>query len=956
MEKGIMEELKDDKFNVKKFLFLFKKLFPIRDIDENSKKEIQLVAKALKNTPAVYIIERIYYDQLSYFSKLFFLNDFDITRALYHENKNKNIKACLEQYNYVLNKIHHFYQICLENVKLVDPSKGFMIRVEHRIHSLISHFSQGLEDINYLYYSQSFKIFSLLYYHKIAKVQKIRETVNKDYQLSKEECVLFVIPELNNFKVCIDTWDQSEFYTEYLNGEEEDEEEEEGYNDIDMIYEDDENIINEDNSKEVSSSPSLNRGGDDDHKEKIEGNPSEMEDIEMKDQEMIDDEEEGEDNNNNNDDENDSSSDSEGEMEPEIEYKGNIWEDAELEMGEGEHDNDGDLDISKHELLNDNDNLIAAHNHIRKFVINSAHTLADNFLYRYEYIISAVLNRYVKAHIYNNYKGIFNEPLLVRSISWLNCLTIPFQRLIWQPDLNPDSVKSFNSWNSRINFLIYRTYFDLRTSELFDIIVEYPDSKWALIDLKISIKKTGLIKELISTLNYSIEKRLLHQGAKTSDIVHQYISLIKSMQILDSSGLLLEQISDPIKKYLRDREDTIKCIIQIIVDDNNNDLLEGISKNDITTLEDMNIDNYNNDNWMPELLEIDPANEAVKRKSVDIISTLLNIYDSKDIFIKEFQELLANRLLALKSYDSKRELKNVELLKLRFGESSLQLCEVMVKDISSSRRIDYNIHTDPDSSLDHDKDKGKEEEGHKKEKEEEPNNDSLPLHAKILSHLFWPPFKANNLKFPKEIQKYADIYSKKYTTLKPSRKLQWLPYLGNVSLTVELEDRTLTFDDLTPLQAIILYHFQKKDQWELDELSNELEVTSVLVKRAISYWVSNGVMKEISKNVFKILETEEEIVVDVDNEEQTHAIEEVDDSSTLQNAKEQEMEKMRIYWTFISNMVTNLGGMTIERIHQMLQVCLPDYKSQIEKLESFLELMVQENKLEVNGDIYTIKK
>jgi len=35
--------------------------------------------------------------------------------------------------------------------------------------------------------------------------------------------------------------------------------------------------------------------------------------------------------------------------------------------------------------------------------------------------------------------------------------------------------------------------------------------------------------------------------------------------------------------------------------------LEGISKNDITTLEDMNIDNYNNDNWMPELLEIDPG-------------------------------------------------------------------------------------------------------------------------------------------------------------------------------------------------------------------------------------------------------------------------------------------------------------------------------------------------------------
>ncbi|OUM62073.1 hypothetical protein PIROE2DRAFT_11723, partial [Piromyces sp. E2] len=227
----------------------------------------------------------------------------------------------------------------------------------------------------------------------------------------------------------------------------------------------------------------------------------------------------------------------------------------------------------------------------------------------------------------------------------------------------------------------------------------------------------------------------------------------------------------------------------------------------------------------------------------------------------------------------------------------------------------------------------------------------LPLHAKILSHLFWPPFKENNLKFPKEIQKYADIYSKRYTTLKPSRKLQWLPYLGNVSLTVELEDRTLTFDDLTPLQAIILYRFEEKDHWELNELANELEVTSSLVKRGIVFWMNKGVMKEISKDVFKILENKEEISVDIE-EEENQTIEEVDESNTIQDSKDQKMEKMRIYWTFISNMVTNLGGMTIERIHQMLQVCLPDYKSHLEQLASFLELMVQENKLELNDIVY----
>jgi len=56
--------------------------------------------------------------------------------------------------------------------------------------------------------------------------------------------------------------------------------------------------------------------------------------------------------------------------------------------------------------------------------------------------------------------------------------------------------------------------------------------------------------------------------------------------------------------------------------------------------------------------------------------------------------------------------------------------------------------------------------------------------------------------------------------LKPQRKLQWLPFLGNVSLTVELEDRTLTFNDLTPMQAIILYHFQDQGKKKYLKLMN----------------------------------------------------------------------------------------------------------------------------------------
>lgn len=37
------------------------------------------------------------------------------------------------------------------------------------------------------------------------------------------------------------------------------------------------------------------------------------------------------------------------------------------------------------------------------------------------------------------------------------------------------------------------------------------------------------------------------------------------------------------------------------------------------------------------------------------------------------------------------QVRNIELLKLRFGESNLYLCEVMVKDITDSKRINSHI-------------------------------------------------------------------------------------------------------------------------------------------------------------------------------------------------------------------------------------------------------------------------
>ena len=72
---------------------------------------------------------------------------------------------------------------------------------------------------------------------------------------------------------------------------------------------------------------------------------------------------------------------------------------------------------------------------------------------------------------------------------------------------------------------------------------------------------------------------------------------------------------------------------------------------------------------------------VLSRRSSDIISMLVNIYGSKELFVNEYRTLLADRILTHFNYDTEKEIRYLELLKLRFGESQLHYCEVIRKII-----------------------------------------------------------------------------------------------------------------------------------------------------------------------------------------------------------------------------------------------------------------------------------
>ena len=62
----------------------------------------------------------------------------------------------------------------------------------------------------------------------------------------------------------------------------------------------------------------------------------------------------------------------------------------------------------------------------------------------------------------------------------------------------------------------------------------------------------------VQSLKNILRQKLLYLGVNTTDILTAYITAIKALRILDPSGVLRELVCDPVRKYLRTRDDTVR--------------------------------------------------------------------------------------------------------------------------------------------------------------------------------------------------------------------------------------------------------------------------------------------------------------------------------------------------------------------------------------------------------------
>lgn len=313
-------------------------------------------------------------------------------------------------------------------------------------------------------------------------------------------------------------------------------------------------------------------------------------------------------------------------------------------------------------------------------------------------------------------------------------------------------------------------------------------------------------------------------------------------------------------------------------------------------------------------------------------------------------------------------MKLLELLKTRFGEAPLQSCEVMIKDIQDSRRVDGVIRRNQklDPSAQEIAAARQNSEMFKQEYTSPEGMLKPSLHAKILSRLFWPQLHSETYRVPDDIVELQKSYEQGFESLKNSRKLTWLQGLGQVTVELELQDRVV-LEEVHTWQATVIWAFQSNEGEDssitrsVEELVEHLEMNETLVRSALKFWTGKMVLREIRNDEYVVLETlnqEDRARSDAQAVAAVTATESSTDDNTLMSNDDLASEKMQMYWQFIQGMLTNSSPqMPLQQIAMMLKMLIVDgFPYSNEELQEFLGLKVAAGELDFVAGKYKLKK
>jgi anaphase-promoting complex subunit 2 len=584
--------------------------------------------------------------------------------------------------------------------------------------------------------------------------------------------------------------------------------------------------------------------------------------------------------------------------------------------------------------------------------------------------LKLALRRKMKQYVRDVITGDYEASGLFETLRcWKDQTILPWLQsaLIISSLTDPEEEQEMERWSQRLQHWLADTYCEVRNEEIFELVADYPDSHEAVLELRYVLQQSNCgshefptlqlpYERLRNALRSALVRRVCHAGATTSQIIDVYIATIKVMRVMDPSDRLLQVVAEPVRLYLQTRLDTVRCITTSLTDaDQGGELYEELRRQDAKPLEQVTVDSDDEEepptmDWQPRPSIHQPKGTFLETLSTnnnadgDILAMLVSIYGSKDLFVNEYRLMLADKLLASVDYNTDKEVHTLELLKLRFGESSMRNCEVMIKDMDDSKRANTNIQ----GSL---KSRG---------------TTSSTVDAAIISHIFWPTLHSDSLVHHPRIQVKLDDFSTMYANLKNPRKLVWMHQLGTVQLELDvIEDgpngepviMTKEFS-CSPLLATLISHFEDRTEWTAEDLSNETGVASHAIKKRMIYWINHRVITvhitPAGVTVYNLATLASHEENDAHGSPQHLASEDDDLHDHTVSISAQQDQEMDVFLSYVVGMLTNLGQLPLKTIHNNLKTFVTGsdvrYDKTPQQLSAFLQNLCRQERLECGPD------
>ncbi|ULU03231.1 hypothetical protein L3Y34_002662 [Caenorhabditis briggsae] len=466
---------------------------------------------------------------------------------------------------------------------------------------------------------------------------------------------------------------------------------------------------------------------------------------------------------------------------------------------------------------------------------------------------------------------------------------------------------------------IYKDVFQMLSKNAYEMVaVQFPQKFREIITMKYCLMKTGnygrdaLTKRLI----FSVETNLLIASVDTKTILQAYASCVEALREMDSSCVVMHKVCGVIREYLKRRPDTVQQIITYITSSKKNELEKDMSKtvrsammdeeelrgvNDDFLPENMECKGW--DTWTPNPTDANVGDGAPGRQGVDVFNMLVSVYGSKELFVKEYRNLLAERLSGSDKKDAFFEKRYLDLLKLRFQYSELQHCEVMLRDVMQSQEIDCRC-----------------------ENVRELTPGMIPVSGCVASSHYWPKLEHETTTkeladlYPPSLLAAVAAYEGMYAMNKRDRKMFVYKCVGCMELEIEVDG--VKIERTIPnafAQALLL--FLEKEVWTTKEVQERLGITVSNTKKRLNWLVKQGFVNMnpvISSDTWSLTKNAAGILPN-----QAGAPEVADDEDVEPEENSDMVDALEQYWGYTKNYIANHspnGEVKAERMHRVYRM------------------------------------